>query len=133
MMTKSICLLLFVLPLACSKQAAPNTTGGGNTSTDVAPPAGISIRPKARRPVLVGGVQQLVGDAPGAAITWRSANPNVATVSADGLVRGITEGDTTLSATATYPNGTIRTASVGVFVRPQPPVQPIASRRHGRR
>jgi hypothetical protein len=132
MTTKSIHLLLLVLPLACSSPSGPNTTDDRNTNTDVGP-AGITIRPRARRPVLVGGVQQLVADAPGGSVTWRSTNPEVATVSAIGLVRGITQGETTLSATVTYPNGTIRTASVAVSVRPQAPVEPIASRRHVRR
>jgi hypothetical protein len=129
MTTRSIHLLLLVLPLACSSAPASNTT----TDRDTVAAPGLFIRPRLLQPVLVGGVKQLAADALGGSIAWRSSNPEIAVVSESGLVRGRKPGKSTVSATVTYPNGTTATASVGVTVRPRPDEAPIASRRHRRR
>jgi hypothetical protein len=129
MKTRSIYLLLLALPLACSSAPASNTT----TDRDTVAAPGLFIRPRLLQPVLVGGVKQLAASVPGGSVTWRSSDPDVAVVSETGLVRGRKAGKSTVSATATYPNGTTATASVGVTVRLRPDEAPIASRRHRRR
>jgi hypothetical protein len=129
MTTRSIHLLLLVLPLACSSPPASN----GTTDRDTIAAPGMFIRPRLVQPVLVGGVKQLAAEVPGGSVAWQSSDPEVAVVSENGLVRGRKVGKSTVSATVTYPNGTTATASVGVTVRPRPDEAPIASRRHRRR
>jgi hypothetical protein len=130
MTTRSIHLLLLVLPLACSSAPASNSTTDRDNTVAA---QGLFIRPRLLQPVLVGGVKQLAADVPGGSVTWRSSDPEVAVVSETGLVRGRKVGRSTVSATVTYPNGTSATASVGVTVRLRPDEAPIASRRHRRR
>lgn len=105
------------------------------TITVMTPPAtpiaSVDVAP-ATATVVAGQTVQLTAtarDASGTAltgrsITWASANAAVATVSASGLVTGVSGGGVTITATS---EGKAGTASVTVTSPPPPPPPPVAS------
>jgi uncharacterized protein YjdB len=106
---------LAVFTLACG--------GGGEGPGIVNAPVVVSvtISQPATNPIEIGGTVQLNADVQvqnGAsqAVEWSSSAPNVATVSANGLVTGVTGGQTTITATSTA-NRT-KTGTLGITVSP---------------
>lgn len=62
-------------------------------------------------------VQAIVNSQENVTITWSSDTPDVATVDDNGLVTGVSAGTATITATATTPNGILRTARLYVAVQ----------------
>jgi len=96
----------------------------GATAASTAPVASVRIVPPSPW-VLIGGTRQLVAtlkDAKGNMLTgrsvsWESSAPAVAAVSASGLLKGVTEGTATITATS---EGKGDTAQVSVVPAPPP-------------
>ncbi|MES2179729.1 MAG: Ig-like domain-containing protein [Gemmatimonadota bacterium] len=104
---------------------SPSVTRGESPLTvTIAPIASVAVTPSAQN-VPIGGTQQMTATARDTAnavvsgwpVTWSSSIPAVATVSAAGLVTGIANGSTTITATANGISGsTTVTVSGGIVV-----------------
>lgn len=71
------------------------------------------------------GVQQNVTNS--SQITWSSSIPSVATVSAAGLVAGVSAGTSTITAVLSNPDGTVVSATAEVTVTLTPAPEPLLS------
>ncbi len=71
------------------------------------------------------GLQENITGSP--SLTWKSATPAVATVTAGGLVQGASAGTTTITALYTNPDNTVVTATASISVSATPAPEPIIS------
>ena len=114
--------------------SGPATASFGGCNDDGEPPpvqevASVSVAPPSGS-INVGGALTFAASAvdaggqsvSGVTFSWTSSNPAVASVSANGVVTGIAEGDTTIAATA--PNGVTGTAALHVNAALPPPPFP---------
>ena len=119
MMTRTTTWTLTLRALCCLLPVLAACGGGGGTPPVTA--ATIEVSPSAVGPLAPGVtalLSAIVRDAAGAAligrpVTWSSASPSIAAVSATGVVTGVGEGTTTVSATA---DGRAGSASVTVRI-----------------
>ena len=85
----------------------------GDDGTDATIPATVRVTPEAATFSLIGDSQQLsaavldeAGSTINTSVTWSSSDPLVATVSNSGLINAVTNGTTTITATANTVAGT---------------------------
>jgi hypothetical protein len=106
--------------------ATISATAGGATGTTTmevrfpvgtvnVTPTGQTIRREGALQLSAETIDQSGATVTGRAITWASLNPDVATVSATGLVSGVTDGDAVITATS---EGAVGEATVTVFGSP---------------
>ena len=98
--------------------ASVTATAGGKSSSPVAvsvvPPAPLVVRQRQGAGcILVGQTINLDVDSPPGAITWTSANPSAASVSAAGVVTGIIPGSVVITATSGARTGTATVCVTG--------------------
>ena len=112
---------------------SPATSSFGDCNDQEPPPvevASVSVSP-ATGSIDAGATLQLIGTAfdaggepiDGVTFTWSSSAPEVATVSASGLVTGVGRGDAVITAAA--PNGVSNTSTVHVNAGPPPSDSPV--------
>jgi hypothetical protein len=105
-----------LVPAQVTTTTAPaSTTGSATTPTA---PASTSVPPTLQASVAVGGSSALANVTAIAGAQWLSANPSVASVSADGTVTGRAGGTTSVVAVVPQADGSFRATVVRVTVTP---------------
>jgi hypothetical protein len=104
--------------IIATSQADPNARAAASITVQTAPGQEITFTlvPQQAQ-VQVGGTVQLVGIVTGStnqAVTYASSTPAVATVSATGLVTGVSTGTAVITATPAAAPGQVRTATITV-------------------
>lgn len=113
-------------PVACNRFTAPVYTAPTPVvSTVTLSPSSVSIQSGASSQ-LTATARNAAGTTVSRSFTWTSSNPNVATVTSTGLVRGVAAGTATITATTDGRSGT-RVVTVTAPPAPAPAPSPSGS------
>jgi hypothetical protein len=104
------------VPAVVTTTTAPASTSGSATTPTA--PTSTSVPPTLQASVAVGGSSALANVTGIADAQWLSANPSVASVSADGIVSGRAGGTTSVVAIVPQTDGSVRATVVRVTVTP---------------